>query len=68
MRKPSFMILVATLAAISPLTLDSSGRISASEACADGTCCWEDKSMCFINDIRTDDAFYRGSGSCLQPH
>jgi hypothetical protein len=47
----------AVLLAISPVTISSDGRIVPAQACADGTCCPEAKSICFINGIRTNDAF-----------
>jgi hypothetical protein len=53
------------LGAISPITVSSSGAIVPAQACADGTCCAEDKSLCFINGIRTNNAYYKGSGSCI---
>ena len=62
-------LVVATLvAALSPLTLSpTTGNIVVAEACADGTCCPEDRSICFINDMRTNDA-YRSTGSCIHEH
>lgn len=53
------------VAAISPITVSSSGAFVPAQACADGTCCSEDKSICMINDIRTDNAFYKTTGSCF---
>lgn len=53
------------LGAISPVTVSPSGAIVPARACADGSCCPEDKSICIINDIRTDNAFYKSTGSCL---
>jgi len=55
----------AALVSLSPVTISTSGRISVMQACADGTCCAEDKSVCFINDIRANDAYYKGTGSCV---
>lgn len=55
----------AVLLAASPLTISPAGRIVPAQACADGTCCPEDKSICFINNIRTSNAYYKGSGSCI---
>lgn len=52
------------LGAISPITVSSSGAIVPAQACADGTCCPEDKSICIINDIRTDNAYHKGTGPC----
>lgn len=59
------LLTTAAVAAAAPLTLSSGGRIVANHACADGTCCSEEKSLCFINGIRTQDAFYKGTGSCM---
>lgn len=53
------------VAAISPVTVSSSGALVPAKACADGSCCPEDKSICIINDIRTDNAFYKTTGSCF---
>ena len=55
------------MAALSPVTVSSSGRLVPLRACADGTCCTEDKSICIINSIRTDNAYYKGPGSCAPP-
>jgi hypothetical protein len=55
------------LAALSPVTVSTSGRLIPLRACADGTCCAEDKSICIINGIRTDNAYYKGPGSCAPP-
>ena len=57
----------SVLAAMSPVTVSSSGRLVPAQACADGTCCAEDKSICIINGIRTDNAYYRGPGPCTPP-
>ena len=66
-RKLRIVILAsAALGAMSPVTISSSGRIEEARACADGTCCSEDRSLCFINGIRTNDAYYKGTGSCTQ--
>lgn len=54
------------LGAVSPITVSSSGSIVPAQACADGTCCAEPRSICFINGIRTNDAYYKGTGSCIQ--
>lgn len=54
------------LGAISPITVSPSGRLIPSQACADGTCCEEDKSVCFINGIRTENAYYKGKGPCTK--
>lgn len=67
-RARAFRLLVVgggILGALSPVTMSSSGRIVPARACADGTCCAEDKSVCIINNIRTDDAYYKGTGSCI---
>lgn len=65
MRKLRLVLLGGSiLGAISPITVSSSGRVLPSQACADGTCCAEDKSLCFINGIRTENAYNNGTGPC----
>jgi len=65
-RKLRLILLGAGIArAVSPVTISPSGAIVPAEACADGTCCAEEKSICFINGIRTDNAYYKGTGSCI---
>jgi hypothetical protein len=59
-----FLLACAAVVAASPVTVSSSGRIEEAKACADGTCCSEPGSLCFINGIRTEDAYYKGTGSC----
>jgi hypothetical protein len=59
------LICGSILGAISPITVSSSNGIVPAQACADGTCCPEDKSICIINDIRTENAFYKGTGPCI---
>lgn len=56
----------SVLGAISPVTLSKSGAIVPARVCADGTCCREDKSLCFINGIRTENAYYKGTGPCQE--
>lgn len=58
------LLATSTVAALSPVTISPSGHVVPSQACADGTCCPEPKSICFINGVRTDNAYYKGSGSC----
>jgi hypothetical protein len=66
-RKFRLLILGGSiLAAISPITVSPSGHVVPAQACADGTCCPEDKSLCFINGIQTDDAYYNGTGPCIR--
>ena len=38
--------LLVALAAVSPITVDSSGNVGIAEACADTACCYEDRSIC----------------------
>lgn len=65
MRKLRLILLGGSiLGAIAPITVSSSDGIVPAQACADGTCCAEDKSICIINDIRTDNAYYKGTGPC----
>lgn len=59
------LVGASILGAISPITVSSSDGIVPAQACADGTCCPEDKSICIINDIRTENAFHRGTGPCI---
>jgi hypothetical protein len=59
------LVAGAALVAASPVTISSSGKIQSLQACADGTCCTEERSICFINDIRANDAYYKGTGSCI---
>ncbi len=58
---------VATaLAAAAPVSFSPARGFVPNEACADGTCCQEDKSLCFINGVRVENAFMlNGGGSCL---
>lgn len=60
--------LVAVVGAVSPFTVLPAGGIATKKAaCADGTCCTEEASICFINGIRTDNAYFKGVGSCKAP-
>ena len=56
----------AVVAALSPFTFSlASGVTTRTAACSDGTCCTEEASICFINGIRTDNAYFKaGGGSC----
>lgn len=59
---------IAVVGAVSPFTVSPAGEIATKKAaCADGTCCTEEASVCFINGIRTDNAYFKGVGSCKTP-
>lgn len=53
------------LAAMAPVTYHPGRGIVPAEACADGTCCAEEKSLCFINGVKTENAYKKdGAGPC----
>jgi len=56
----------AVVAALSPFTISlTDGVTTRTAACSDGTCCTEEASICFINGVRTDNAYFKaGGGSC----
>ena len=59
------LVLAAAPAAMSPITFSPGHGLVPAAACADGTCCHEEKSLCFINGVRVTDAYLNGSGgSC----
>ncbi|HEX6036800.1 MAG TPA: hypothetical protein VFZ20_02145 [Longimicrobium sp.] len=59
------LVLAAVPAAVSPVTFSPERGLVPATACADGTCCYEEKSLCFINGVRVADAYMNGSaGSC----
>jgi hypothetical protein len=59
------LVLAAAPAAMSPITFSPGRGFMPVEACADGTCCAEERSICFINGVRVVDAYVNGSGgSC----
>jgi hypothetical protein len=59
------LVLAAAPAAMSPITFSPDRGFIPAAACADGTCCAEEKSICFINGVRVADAYMNGSGgSC----
>ena len=58
--------VAAALATAAPVSFSPARGFVPNEACADGTCCQEDKSLCFINGVRVENAFMlNGGGSCL---
>lgn len=60
-----FLVLAAAPAALSPITFSPDRGFVPAAACADGTCCHEEKSLCFINGVRVADAYLNGGGgSC----
>lgn len=57
-RKPRiWMVMLGALAGASPISFSSSAGFVVAEACADGTCCPETGSDCFINGILTENAY-----------
>lgn len=58
--------VAAALAAAAPVSFSPVRGFVPNEACANGTCCDEDKSLCFINGVRVENAFMlNGGGSCV---
>ena len=58
------------LAALSPAKIDTRNGITIRSACAQvqgGTCCPEERSVCFVNGVRVNDAYYLGTGKCAPP-
>lgn len=62
-----YLIPAALLAACLPLSISPSGGIQVSRACANGTCCSEPRSICYIDDFRVNDAYWNGPGPCSDP-
>jgi len=56
-RLQSGLLLIAALAGMSPVSISTSAGLVITEACADGTCCPETGSDCFINGILTENAY-----------
>jgi hypothetical protein len=65
-RLRGLLVLAAAPAAMSPITLSLDRGLVPAAACADGTCCHEEKSICFINGVRVADAYLNGSGGSCQ--
>lgn len=60
-------LLFGVVAGMSPITVTESGRLAVAEACADGTCCPETGSDCFINGVLTENAYKATKpGPCSQ--
>jgi hypothetical protein len=58
-------VAAASITAMSPVSFSPDRGVVPLEACADGTCCDEDRSLCFINGIKVENAYKNGSGgSC----
>lgn len=70
-RFPLWAILsFAGVAAVSPFSLARSGAVTVRSVCAQqqgGSCCPEDRSVCFVNSVRVNDAFYLETGKCTPP-
>lgn len=62
-------LAVAALGAFAPVAYSSDrGLITSSATCEDGTCCPEDKSLCIINGIISENSYDKGTeGSCKKP-
>lgn len=65
-RLRGILVLAAAPAAMSPITFSPSRGFVPAAACADGTCCHEERSICFINGVRVADAYLNGSGGSCQ--
>lgn len=50
-------VLFGAVAGMSPISISTSAGLVVAEACADGTCCPEEGSDCFINGILTENAY-----------
>jgi hypothetical protein len=67
---PWTILSCAAIAAASPFSLARSGGVTVRSACAQqqgGSCCPEERSVCFVNGVRVNDAFYLESGKCTPP-
>jgi hypothetical protein len=51
------ILAFAVFAAVSPVSISTARGLEVSQACADGTCCPEVASDCFINGIPTANAY-----------
>ncbi|HEX6373609.1 MAG TPA: hypothetical protein VF006_32080 [Longimicrobium sp.] len=51
------VVAFGVLAGVSPISFSTSTGVSIAKACADGTCCPEAGSDCFINGILTENAY-----------
>lgn len=51
------VVILGALAGASPVTFSTSAGFAVATACADGTCCPETGSDCFINGILTENAY-----------
>lgn len=61
------VLLFGAAAGASPVSLSTSAGFVVAEACADGTCCPEAGSDCFINGIITENAYKAAKpGPCSQ--
>lgn len=59
------LLVLATLSAASPVTINRSGALRASEACAQaGRCCAEQKSICTGGEYVLFDRYRRSEGQC----
>lgn len=60
-------VTAVLLCSLAPMEWSGSGSLKAAQACADGTCCTEEGSICIINNVETKNAYYKGTGSCKEP-
>lgn len=61
------IVLLGAVAGISPVSISTSAGLVVAEACADGTCCPETGSDCFINGVLTENAYKASKpGPCNQ--
>lgn len=61
------VVLLGALAGASPVSLSTSAGLVMATACADGTCCPEVGSDCFINGTLTENAYKAAKpGPCSQ--
>lgn len=60
------LLLTSAGLAFTPLSFSAERGVSTEvAACSDGTCCFEESSLCIINGIRTYNAYDKGSaGPC----
>lgn len=49
-----------------PVSFSPQSGLQASQACADGTCCYEAGSICGLNGTNYTNYYYLSSGSCKE--
>jgi hypothetical protein len=70
LRHPGWVAGIIVLATLSPTKFDARNGLTIPGACAQvqgGTCCPEDRSVCFVNGVRVNDSYYLGTGKCAPP-